>query len=119
MILVVDDDRAFLDSIDAALSAAGFRVLLADNCDRAIAIGTVLRNEISVALVDFDMPGVGGLEVIRQLRERSPRMRIIGVSGVARCHVLEVARYLGADCTLQKPFGPRWLDVIRELRAAA
>ncbi len=119
MILVADDDQAFLETVDAALGAAGFRVLLADTCERAIAIGTVLRDEIRVALVDFDMPGAGGLEVIRELRDHAPRMRIIGVSGVARCHVLEVARYLGADCTLQKPYNPRWLDIIRELRAAA
>src|SRR5689334_12354406 len=118
-ILVIDDDEAVRYAISRVARQAGFAVALAANGEE----GLDLLDRVSPALVitDLIMPEKEGLETIRELRQRRPDLPIIAISGGGRLvgrDFLDVARKLGAQEALAKPFEPEDLvaAVNRQLR---
>jgi CheY-like chemotaxis protein len=80
-ILVVDDDPGTREAITHILTRAGFRVISWDgHADlEAVTAGLPLR----LALVDYHLPGLTGLEVARRLKEQAPGCRIVLMSSEA------------------------------------
>lgn len=105
-ILIADDDemdRVFLDSV---LAPAGHKLFFAREGESAL---TAYRDhDIDVVLADLVMPSLGGLELIRELRNQDPGACIVAVSGAGE-EKLARARELGAIETLQKPVDPEEL----------
>lgn len=66
-LLVVDDDVAICRQMAAGLASAGFRVHTAN--DASLAIAQALETPPDVAIVDLEMPNIGGLAVIAQLKQ--------------------------------------------------
>jgi len=106
LVLLVDDDVTLLQAIAQILGAEGFEVVLADQPNLA----TEFLNNLSVdlAIIDIFMPERDGVEVIRDMKARWPDLPIIAMSGGWRSinpdTVLEMARALGAEAGLIKPF---------------
>lgn len=70
----------------------------------------------SVVITDLVMPDQEGMGLIRQLRQRHPALGIIAMSGVRNGAYLPVARTMGANATLAKPFEPETLlDQVRHV----
>jgi DNA-binding response OmpR family regulator len=104
-VLVMDDEadtRIFLEDV---LLAAGYEVVLAR--DGAEGMLRYESEPTDLALIDLFMPNREGLETIKELRKRAPDFPIIAISGdsLADC-LLQVARKIGANEILQKPFSP-------------
>ncbi len=80
-ILVVDDDPGTREAITHILTRAGFRVLSWDGVAdlEAVTLGMPLR----LALVDYHLPGLTGLEVARRLKNLAPECRIVLMSSEA------------------------------------
>ena len=116
-ILVIDDDDVLRCALRASLEAAGYDVLEAADAKR----GLCLHGERApdLVIVDIFMPGVDGLDVIRDLCARVPEAKILAISGGGRTGMIDVlsaAAALGASRTLPKPFLPRdLLSAVREL----
>ena len=109
-ILVIDDDEAVRYAIQRVARGEGFAVVLAANGEE----GLGLLESVSPALVitDLIMPEKEGLETIRELRKRRPDLPIIAISGGGRLvgrDFLDLARKLGAQEALAKPFEPEQL----------
>ncbi|MFN3574620.1 response regulator [Phenylobacterium sp.] len=106
VILLVDDDVTLLQAIAQILGAESFEVVLADQPNLA----TQFLNNLNVdlAIVDIFMPERDGVELIRDIKARRPDLPIIAMSGGWRSinpdTVLEMARALGAEAGLVKPF---------------
>jgi CheY-like chemotaxis protein len=113
MILVVDDDPVFLEKAGSLLDDER-RVFFAANAKQAFTLAQDLG--FSVVLVDLDMPGEDGFELIRRMRQRFPELPIIAISGVFQGHVLESAKELGAAEVLSKPISPEWKETVERLR---
>jgi len=113
MILVVDDDEAFLDQAQEILNRTR-QVFLVSNADRALELAVELG--FSVALVDLDLPGEDGFALIRKLRDTVPELSIIAVSSALHSLSLEDARKLGAVEVLKKPITPEWKPVVERVR---
>jgi len=96
------DTRIFLEDV---LLAAGYEVVLAR--DGAEGMLRYESEPTDLALIDLFMPNREGLETIKELRKRAPDFPIIAISGdsLADC-LLQVARKIGANEILQKPFSP-------------
>ena len=106
-VLVIDDDEFVRTTLCFALSAAGLDVVQAPNGDLALAM--LQSRGADVAIVDVFMPNKDGIEVICDIRRYFPSLRVIAISGSHRSGApdyLRVARSLGADVTLAKPFPP-------------
>ena len=113
IILVVDDDLPILVLMRSLLREFGFEAVTADNGREAI--DAVRKRRPSVALVDKNMPGMSGPEVIRALRNEPgcDGMPILILSGEP-VYSPEL-KALGADGAVLKPFDVQ--DLIAQLRS--
>ena len=118
MLLVVDDDPAFLEQARELLDP-GRGIFMAADADRARELIDLLGPSLSVAIVDLDLPGEDGFTLIRDMRRRYPGLTIVATSGVFQPHVLESAKALGAQGTLRKPITPEWNSALDALRKPA
>lgn len=108
-IMVVDDDEGVRTTVTWALEAEGFGVVALDN---GVAALEALRAEApSLVILDLSMPGVGGLDILREVRRAEDldgrwRQPIIILSGRDSETDRIVGLDLGADDYLVKPFLP-------------
>jgi two-component system chemotaxis response regulator CheY len=103
--LVVDDSRAMRVILARALEPLGFAVREAADGEEALAL--IHRGLVpSVVLVDWNMPNVSGIEVVRALAEHPARaaMRILIVTTDTEMERVAQALGDGADGYLMKPF---------------
>jgi two-component system KDP operon response regulator KdpE len=113
-ILVVDDESAIRRALSPVLLELGFQVAEASRGEEAL---EMLRNGVfDAALLDVNMPGIGGLETLRRIRSFLPRMPILMLTVRDREDEKVVALDLGADDYVTKPFGTR--ELIARIRAA-
>ena len=111
VILIIDDEECIRDSCCQVLTKAGYRVETAMNGE----VGLAKAREIGpdVALVDLDMPGVSGLEVMGQLNEASPgTVRIVVTGNTSIDLEKEIIRKGRALAYLTKPFSPEQLNLM-------
>jgi two-component system chemotaxis response regulator CheY len=108
-VLVVDDEVLFRVRAAAALSDAGFRIIEARDGFHAIAVLSRRWREIAAVVVDTEMPGVHGWEVIRFARARAPAVRILRLGREDDAAPAAEYRIFEALPTLEKPFTPEAL----------
>lgn len=114
MILVVDDDKAFLEQAQAVLNRDQ-QVLVVSDAERAFDLAQHLG--FSVALVDLDLRA-DGFALIRKLRDTVPALSIIAISSsAARNLTREDATKLGVAEVLTKPITREWKPVVEKIRA--
>ena len=70
------------------------------------------ENPYDVMILDVVMPNMGGLEVLRRVKETHPDMDIIMVTGLAQVDTVIQARKLGARDFISKPFEPNELKLV-------
>jgi two-component system response regulator FixJ len=103
-VYVIDDDAAMRDSLDFLLSSAGFNVRLFDSAQ------TFLQElpgmESGCVVTDVRMPGIDGIELLRQLHSTSNvrRLLVIIMTGHGDVPLAVEAMKLGALDFLEKPF---------------
>jgi PAS domain S-box-containing protein len=102
-VLLVEDEPALRQLVHGYLSRAGFRVLDAANGLEALAVFARESAAVNVVVTDMLMPGMGGVELARELDRRSPKIRILFVSGYAREGAAILASRPGSSF-LAKPF---------------
>ena len=100
-ILVVDDERSIRITIGEFLKRQGYSVAMAENADEAITY--VSGNPCDVVLTDIIMPRVSGITLMKRLRELSPDLRIIVMTGEPTVETATEAVRAGAHDYLPKP----------------
>jgi CheY-like chemotaxis protein len=113
-VLFVDDEGDVREIARVQLRAAGFEVVTAASGVEALALFDARR--FDVVVTDLFMPERDGIELIQDLRAREPGLPIVAISGASPHHLtaLEVAKELGADATLHKPYGAD--ELVRAIR---
>jgi CheY-like chemotaxis protein len=113
-ILVVDDEADVRELLSEILEECGYQVFQAE--DGKDALRCLHARQMDLIITDLIMPEQEGLETISRMRMEMPEMKIIAMSGSFEPSYLRVARLLGADRTLQKPFSfDDVLAVVRQL----
>jgi len=113
-VLVVDDEQDFLDSIVKRLELRGIEV---DGVGTgAAALKLLASKQVDVVVLDIKMPGMDGIEVLRQIRVSHPGIEVIVLTGHASQEFRELGRELDAFDYLIKPVR---LDTLLERIQAA
>jgi len=81
VILLADDDQAYLDATRMLLEREGHRVLTAHDGEEALAL--LARTHVDLLLLDFYMHGMTGEDVVRELRKTNPMLQVILQTGYA------------------------------------
>src|SRR5687767_6918345 len=85
-VLIVEDERVSREALGTLLSRCGYRVELAESAEHALAL---LKRRIrpDVVLLDVDLPGMNGLELLALLRTRMPDVIPVLLTGADRDRV--------------------------------
>jgi len=103
-VLIVDDQADVCSFMAVRLQSAGFDVDVAANGRQALE--RQRERAADVVITDIFMPDMDGIEAIDRIHIEYPRTRIVAMSAGHRGFqdYLRVARHIGADATLSKPF---------------
>jgi len=100
-VLLVDDEREFAETLSERLQMRDYASAAVYGGEEALAI--VEEDEPEVMVVDLKMPGIDGLEVLRQVKEKHPNVEVIVLTGHGSEEVARRCLELGACAYLEKP----------------
>ncbi len=116
-ILVIDDDPLIREMLTSSLKRAGYEVQSAPDGNAALKIHEATPADLIIT--DIIMPEKDGLETIQDFRRLFPAVKIIAMSGGGRIgadNYLHIAKNLGAQTILRKPFTfEELLEVVEKL----
>ena len=111
-VLLVDDEPGVLFTLSELLTERGHRVIGAKSGDDALR----KLDEADAVLTDLSMPGMDGLELVKQIRRQHPSVHVIVLTGFPRSADIGDFLAQGVDDFLPKPFRANDLmAVIRRL----
>lgn len=114
-VLIVDDEDELVSALEERLNLRGFDAK--GMTTGAEALAYLETTPCDAVLLDVKMPGIGGLEVIRRIKEARPKLEVILLSGHGSAQDVEKGMELGAFDYLMKPVD---IDVlVRTLLSAA
>ncbi|MBQ9945815.1 MAG: response regulator transcription factor [Clostridia bacterium] len=105
-ILIAEDEKSIREFIVINLKRSGFDVVEADNGETALKLYEEYNGCFDIALLDIMMPGVDGLEVCKQLRQKSSTLGIIILTAKTQEMDKVTGLLVGADDYVTKPFSP-------------
>lgn len=110
-ILVVDDEEELRENMYDLLELEGFNVETAETGDAALAL--VKEKVPDLILLDIQLPGTDGIEVLRQVKEVHPNLPVIMVSASSQKGTHEKLDEYGADSFILKPYDQD--DVLQQM----
>ena len=100
-VLLVDDEEEFIELMSQRLETRGLKVVAATSGEKALAL--VDDQSFDVAVVDLAMPGIDGIETLKQIKEKRADIEVIMLTGQATVQSgIEAMKY-GAIDFLEKP----------------
>lgn len=106
-ILVVDDEEDIVDLIRVNLEAEGYNV---DVCYNGMeVIPKIEKNQPNLVILDLMLPGIGGMDLCKKIKEAYPQMPILMVTAKTGETDVVLGLELGADDYVKKPFSVREL----------
>jgi len=112
-VLVVDDEELYRRALERILGRAGHQVITARDASEALSM--LASHPIDLVLCDVKMPGISGIELVRQIHDLQPDLPSIVVTGYGSAEKSVEALRAGAFWYLEKPFDQGHLDVVRRL----
>ncbi|HET8679156.1 MAG TPA: response regulator transcription factor, partial [bacterium] len=111
-VLVVDDEESIVDLVRSYLTREGFEVDVARDGPAGLAQARTFRPDVVV--LDIMLPGLDGVEVLRQLRRESSAFVVMLTAKAEETDKI-VGLSVGADDYVTKPFSPR--ELVARIRA--
>jgi len=100
-ILVIDDETSILDILAGILSDEGFAPICVDSAEKGL---EQLKTEaVDLVLLDIWMPGMDGIEALKQIKEDYPELQVIMISGHGTIETAVQATKIGAFDFIEKP----------------
>jgi len=112
-VLVVDDEELYRRALERILTRSGYSVTSARDAGDAMSV--VTTQPVDLVISDVKMPGVNGIELVRQIQDFDPDLPCIVVTGYGTAESSVDALRAGAFWYLQKPFDQGNLDAVRRL----
>lgn len=102
-ILVVEDTETSIKFFDAALSKSHARIIWATTGDEAVDLLTEFIDEIDLVLLDLNLPGQNGFEVLKYIRESNNELPVIVQTAYLFSGERKTSMSLGANAFISKP----------------
>jgi nitrogen regulation protein NR(I) len=110
-ILLIEDDRGVTDTLQRVLAEEGHEVTVEKRGDEGLA--RAVREPFHVVITDLKLPGLNGLDLVRQLHSAQPRLPIILVTAFGTTDTAIEAIKFGAYDYLLKPFNlPQLIELV-------
>lgn len=117
--LVADDEDAVRDIVQALLERLGFRVLAASDGFETVETFTQHAEEITLLVMDINMPRLNGIEATQRIRHINPNLPVLFISGYARDQVMERFGQQMHTAFVKKPFqSGEFADGVRTIMEA-
>ena len=100
-VLLVDDEKEFLEIMSQRMSAMGMTVTTAGSAEQALAI--LGKETFDAIVMDFQMPEMDGMEALKAIKDKKPELQIILLTGYATVEKTVEAMKIGAADFLEKP----------------
>lgn len=100
-VLIVDDEKDFLEAMGERISARGMDVTTSSSAEDALA--KIDKETYDAIILDFQMPGLDGIEALRAIKARKPELQIILLTGHASVQKSVEAMKEGAMDFIEKP----------------
>jgi two-component system nitrogen regulation response regulator NtrX len=100
-IMVVDDKRDIRESLDGVLTDEGYDVVAASNAKEALT--ELFKNPPDLILLDIWMPGMDGVDALKEIKARFPNLPVIMISGHGTIETAVKTTKLGAYDFIEKP----------------
>ncbi len=107
-VLLVDDEAVVLKIVTKVLTARGLEVKAVSDGEQALEL--LSKGQFACLVTDKNLPGIDGMELIRQARQRQPHLACVVMTGYASTGSAVEALRAGASDYLEKPFAD--LDLI-------
>ncbi|HEY3354606.1 MAG TPA: response regulator [Polyangia bacterium] len=114
-ILIVDDEPIIREVLQVAFEEQAWQVMKADSGEDAAR--RLEDEQFEVLVVDKNLPGMSGVEFIREVRKRDRTIRILLITAYGSVESAVETLNLGIDAYLEKPF-PNVYDVARSVKVA-
>ena len=109
-LLFVDDDKTFSKVMKKELTRMGYSVVCADCGEKAI--DTFKKRNFEVIILDIKMPGIGGLNTLKGVKEIDPEVEVIMLTGRATIESAVESMKIGAYDYITKPCRLSELDIL-------
>jgi len=113
-ILVVEDDPAVRNLVHSVLKRYGYSVILAESGDEAIELFQTNWQNVDLALLDVIMPKMNGKQLCEMLRQRSPRLKVLFLSGYTADLIQDKGIPVEGIDIIMKPAKP--MELARKVR---
>lgn len=113
-VLIVDDSSTMRSIVRKILSASRYSLEVSEAAEGAEALKQIKGGTIDIVFVDYNMPGLNGIETLTQIKRETPRVAVVMMTSAVDDEVAEQARTSGAAAFLKKPFYPKDIDTILE-----
>lgn len=101
-ILIIDDEKIYRDELTDFLTNKGFEMFQANNSE--IGMNVLASEDIDIVILDYNLPGITGLEVLQKIKEIYPKIEVIMITGFGKINTVIKAMRLGASDFFTKPF---------------
>jgi len=101
-ILVIDDKEVIGDLFKFTLGYKGHEIKVVDNA--ASALESIKKNFYDIIFLDIVMPGKDGCEILKEIRDFSPSIPVVMMTGYSLDEKQKSAERMGAALCLRKPF---------------
>ncbi len=100
-VLIIDDEQKICDMLNRYFALKGYDTRAANRGEEGVALAKIYQPD--VVLLDLLMPGLNGVDTLKQLKQLQPAPRVIMVSAADHTDVAQGALKLGADAFVCKP----------------
>jgi DNA-binding NtrC family response regulator len=111
-VLVVDDSSSMRGIVRKILNGCRFPFEISEADDGIDALKLISAGKFDLVFLDYNMPGLNGIEMVSQLKEQHPRMEVVMMTSAQDGALAARAREAGAAGFLKKPFYPSDIDTI-------
>lgn len=113
-VLIVDDEKEFLNILAERIAARGMDVSTASSAEDAL--NMIEEKSYDVVIMDFMMPGLDGFKALKLMKTRQPEVQILLLTGNLVDEHRREAKALGALDVIEKP--PDLKDLIQTIKKA-